>query len=71
MAPKYNYKCYECLQEFEKEISYKKDSNKNIKCPKCKKSKNVKKIIKSFAPVHYSIYGFYNTDNHKPKDYTK
>jgi putative FmdB family regulatory protein len=67
----YFYRCDFCVEEFEKEILYSEDPRKNIKCPKCKKSKNVKKIIKLSAPIHYKTYGFYSTDNHKPKDYTK
>lgn len=67
----YSYRCDSCSEEFEKKFSYKENPNKNIRCPNCKKSRNVKKIIKSVPPVHYSVYGFYSTDNHKPKDYTK
>ena len=64
---KYSYRCDLCLEEFEKEISYKDDPRKNIKCPKCGKSKNVKKIIKFATPVHYSTPGFYSTDHKKDR----
>lgn len=64
--PQYTYKCNNCGELFELNLSPRDDLQNLRKCPKCNK-KTGKKII---IPVRivFKGSGFYSTDNKKETD---
>lgn len=63
--PNYDYSCEKCSTEFEVNISFEKDLEKEkVKCPKCNSIKTKRKIKKAHS-VFYNVEGFYSSDNRR------
>lgn len=63
--PNYDYICKKCFNEFEENIPFEKDLEKEkVKCPKCNSVKTKRKIKKAM-PIVYNASGFYSSDNRR------
>jgi predicted nucleic acid-binding Zn ribbon protein len=71
--PVYPYACEKCEVQWEEDFPtiqkhQEAKANDAIKCPKCKKSDKIFRVIDGFPSVQYTTFGFYATDSKADKE---